>query len=158
MRSIYAAILLLIAAFACAVAAPAQLPTSTYLAGGSYSPGAKPAFAGTALYAHKLTDATAAFTVVDFLPASIKPFTVTTSIGAGIAQRVTTIAKVPIYIPTDAGISFNGGNVDWAWSTGIGAPYQVKPNWYLMPTLRVRKSVDGYTPIFGVLFGWGRTQ
>lgn len=139
----------------------AQDISNIYLAGGSYSSGASPAFAGSALYAHEVNSAgTYAFTMVDALPASTKPFTVTTNVGVGIAQRVATIGTIPILIPTAAGISYTGTNTGWAYSTGVGAVFKLKPNWYLMPTLRVLKSSvssgSGYQPIIGVLFGWGK--
>lgn len=139
-----------------ATAASAQGVTNLYLAGGSYSAGATPAFAGSGLYARQIgSSGTYAFTMVDALPSTTRPFTVTTSVAFGVAQRVATIDKIPVLIPTTAGISLTGGNPGWSWSTGLGAPFQVKPNWYVMPTVRVLKAVDGYHPIVGVLFGWG---
>lgn len=153
--------------FACAAVSPAQDLANLYLAGGSYSAGASPAFAGSALYAHSLNASTGtyAFTAIDALPATTKPFTVTTNIGAGIAQKVFTIGTIPIFSPTSAGISYSGQNAGWAWSTGAGALFRVKPTsdgggFYVMPTVRVLKSSisdgSGYQPIVGVLFGWGK--
>lgn len=142
----------------------AQDVSNLYMAGGSYSAGATPAFAGTGLYAHQInTSGTYAFTMIDALPANTKPFTVSTNIGAGIAQRVATIDGVSIFIPTSAGISYTGNNVGWAWTTGIGAPFKVRSSanggsWYLMPTARILKSSvsggSGYQSIVGLLFGW----
>lgn len=139
----------------------AQDVSNLYMAGGSYSAGATPAFAGTGLYAHQInTSGTYAFTMVDALPATLKPFTVTTNFAAGIAQRVATIDGFSIFIPTAAGISYTGTNTGWAWSTGVGVPFKIKSNWYLMPTARVLKSSvsggSGYQPIVGLLFGWGQ--
>lgn len=138
----------------------AQDVANLYMAGGSYNPGAVPAFAGDALYAHQLNNSgTYAFTMIDVLPTTTKPFTVTTNIGVGIAQRVFTINRLPIFIPTAAGISYTGPNAGWAWTTGAGAPFVWKGNWFVMPSVRVLKSSvsggSGYQPIFGVLFGWG---
>jgi hypothetical protein len=155
---------------ACAACLPsmcvAQSLDNLYMAGGSYTAGASPAFAGSGLYAHQINSSgTYAFTMIDALPASVKPFTVTTNIGAGIAQQVATIGNIPILIPTAAGISYSGTNTGWAWSTGAGAIFKVRPTSdgggiYIMPTLRVLKSNvsngSGYQPIFGVLFGWGK--
>lgn len=142
-----------------------QSVSNLYMGGASYSAGATPAVAGTALYAHQVnTSGTYAFTMIDALPSTTKPLTVTTNIGAGIAQKVATIGGVDIFIPTAAGISYSGPNVGWAWSTGVGAPIKFKDTgnggWYIMPTVRVLKSSvsngAGYQPIFGILVGWGK--
>lgn len=157
------------AALACATlavphAAPAQSISNLYAVGVSGSPGASPALAGTALYAHQISADSApgmyAFTVMDILPASAKPFTVTTNVGAGIAQKIATIDGLPVLIPTTAGISLTGTNTGWAWTTGAAVPFRAKAgsNWYLVPSVRVLKSSvggGGYQPIFGLLIGWG---
>ena len=135
-------------------------PTNIYAAGISFNQGATPQIAGTALYAHSISDSgTYAFTVIDALPASFKPFSVNTDIGAGIAQKLFTIANVPVFAPTSAGISFNGQNTGWDWSTGALASIKLKGNWRVMPNVRIVKSSvggSGYQPIVGVLFGWGQ--
>lgn len=146
---------------------PAPAPTSIqnlYGAGVSYSINATPAIAGSALYAHQISADTVpgmyAFTVVDALPNTLKPFTITTNIGAGIAQKVVTLGKVPIFMPTAAGISFNGSNTGWQWNGGVLAAIHIKNQYYLMPTVRFLKSSvsngTGYQPIIGLLFGWGQ--
>jgi hypothetical protein len=132
-----------------------------YAAGGSYSVNASPSVAGTALYAHALNvSGTYAFTAVDALPNTMKPFTVTTNIGAGIAQKVFTLGNVPVYVPTAAGISWSGTNTGWQWNGGALVAIKVKGNYYLMPSLRFMKSSvsngTGYQPIFGLLIGWGK--
>jgi hypothetical protein len=134
--------------------------SNLYAAGVSYSPGASPAVAGTGLYAHKIADTgTYAFTAVDALPISTRPFVVNTNFSAGVAQRVLTIGKVPIYVPTSAGVSYNGTNTGWAWTTGAMASIRVKDNWRICPNVRlVKSSVSngaGYQPVVGILFGWG---
>jgi hypothetical protein len=133
-----------------------------YAAGVSYSVNASPAVAGTALYAHILSadTGTYAFTAIDALPNTVSPFTVSTNVGAGIAQKVFTLGKVPVYMPTAAGISFNGANTGWQWNGGVLASIHIKNQYYLMPTVRFLKSSvsngTGYQPIVGVLFGWGQ--
>lgn len=141
-----------------AAATPIQ---NLYAAGASYNVGASPAVAGTGLYAHLVAGTgTYAFTAVDMLPNTAKPFTVSTNIGAGIAQQVATIAGVPIYVPTAAGISFSGPNTGWQWNVGALASFKLKGNYYLMPTVRMVKSSvsngTGYQPIIGLLVGWGQ--
>ena len=156
--------------FALAGIALAQDPTPTpvpatgfsniYAGGVSYNPGASPAIAGTGLYARQLIGGTYAFTVVDALPITIQPFTVNTNVGIGLAQRVATIGGIPIYVPTSAGISFNGANTGWSWSTGGLAWIRVKGNWAVAPHVRLLKSSvsnnAGYGVIVGVLVGWGK--
>lgn len=136
-------------------------PVNVYAAGVSFNSGASPSVAGTALYAHLLSDGsgTYAYSVFDALPTTLKPFTVTNNVGAGIAQKLFSIGNVPIYVPTAAGISWNGSNTGWQWSTGALASIKLKGNWRIMPNVRLVKSSvsngDGYRPMFGVLFGWG---
>lgn len=159
---VYVAVTLLVICMAMAMPCAAQDVSNLYMAGGSYSPGAQPSVAGSALYAHQInSNGTYAFSAVDALPASVKPFTVTTSVGVGIAQRIATIGKVNIFAPTEAGVAWTGQSVGWSWDFGLGAPFQInaKNNLWLMPTVRVKKaSVGGgsYQPIIGVLFGWGK--
>ena len=135
-------------------------PNNVYGAGISFNQGASPRVAGTALYAHLASDnsGTYIFTVVDALPQNTHPFTVNTNIGAGIAQKVFAVGKTPIYIPTSAGISFNGSNTGWQWSTGALASVKVKNGWHIFPNVRILKSSvsgnTGYQPIVGLLIGY----
>lgn len=150
--------------------APEPVFQNIYAAGVSANPGTKPTVAATVLYARQImaTDeisgvvkptGTFLFTVMDILPATKNPFTVTTNIGGGIAQKIVTLGKVPIYVPTAAGVSFNGSDVSWAWNTGAIASFRFKDKYFIMPTVRVSKSyINGdtqYHPIVGVLFGLG---
>jgi len=151
---------MVIAQTAPAPAAPAALQ-NVYAGGVSYNPSGTPGVAGTALQAHLLAaTGTYEFTALDALPSATKPFTVTTNVGAGIAQRVLTIGNIPIYVPTDAGISFNGTNTGWQWSGGGLASINVKGNYYVMPAVRFLKSNvsgnSGYQLIASVLFAWGK--
>src|SRR5260370_25439750 len=151
--------------FAAAMAAAQTTATADlqniYAGGISYSVGATPSIAGTGLYAHLVGNpGTYAFTAVDALPNTVKPFTVSTNIGAGIGQKVTTIGKIGIYMPTAAGISFNGANTGWQWNGGVLASIHVKGSYYLMPSARFLKSSvsngSGYQPIIGILLAWGQ--
>lgn len=132
--------------------------SNLYGAGVSYSVNASPSIAGTGLYARQLTDSgTYAFTVADMVPNTVKPFTVNTNFGVGVAQKVLTIGKVPIFMPTAAGISFNGQNTGFQWNGGALAAFHIKGNYYAMPSVRFLKSSvsygTGYQPIIGVLIG-----
>lgn len=152
--------------FAVAMIVPAASAQSAdisnlYAGGVSYNPGATPAIAGTGLWAHKVADTnTYAFTAVDALPTTLKPLVVNTNFSAGIAQKVLTIGKIPIFVPASAGVSYNGSNTGWAWTTGAMAAIKFKSNYYLCPNVRLVKSSvsggTGYQPVIGVLFGWGQ--
>lgn len=136
----------------------AQDPDNIYGAGVSYSVNGQPAVAGSAIYAHRLSDSgTYAFTHVDALPNTLKPLTVTTNVGAGVAQKVFSIGKVPLYMPTGAGVSFNGSNTGWEWNGGVLAAIHIRKQYFLMPTVRFLKSSvsngTGYQPIIGLEFG-----
>lgn len=139
-----------------------SLPNNIYAAGASYNPGGSPSASGTALYAHLISNdlGTYGFTVFDAFPVSAKPFTVNTNVGGGVAQKVFTIGKIPIFVPTNAGISFNGKNTGWSWSTGGMASIKLKGNWRIFPNARWQKSTvsngSGVQLIAGVLLGWGK--
>lgn len=148
--------------FCCVPNARAQGEQNLYFAGASADTNGH--VSGSALWAHSVNSVgTYAFTAVDFIPASVKPFTVTTNVAVGISQKIATIDGVSFYAPTSAGISFTGTNTGLAWSTGIGAPIKLHTdkrgfNWYAMPTVRWGQSTavsGGITPIFGILFGGG---
>lgn len=162
MKSIVCLLLVVCALGVSAIAQTPSLPTNIYAGGISFNSSASPRIAGTGLYARLISDGsgTYAFTVVDALPASIKPFTVTSNFGVGIAQKIVTIGKVPIFVPTTAGVSFTGSNTGWAWSTGGMASIRIKNNWRIFPNVRILKSSvsggSGYQPVVGVLFGWGQ--
>lgn len=124
------------------------------------------ATAGTGMYARLLADSTGtyAFTVMDAVPSSYKPFIVTTSYGAGIAQKLFSIGSTNVFSPNSAGVSFTGSNTGWSWTTGILAAIPIKKSgWYVMPNVRAVKSnvaatdpnATGYQLIGGVMFGWG---
>lgn len=146
-----------------------QEVNNLYMAGVSFNNSATPPVAGTAMYAHAVSHDTApgmfAFSVYDALPNKGKPFTVTSNIGVGIAQKVFDIAGHDVFVPSSAGISYSGTNVGWAWSTGAGVPFKIKETsdggaWYVMPIVRVVKSSvsngTGYQPIVSLTFGYGK--
>ncbi len=139
-----------------AAPAPAATP-NFYGAGLSWNPNGSPQFAGTALYERDVTSVTKAFTLIDVVPSSVKPFTVTSNVAVGIAQQVATFASYKVYIPTSAGISWTGPNTGWAWGTGAAVAIPLKDGWTVVPTVRVLKSSvsggTGYQPIVGFVVG-----
>lgn len=162
--------------------APVPNPISNlYAVGISYNPAATQPVAGSALYAHLVAAdlGTYAFTAVDALPTAGQgevantapnsgisllqlgiPTSVTTNIGVGVAQKVFTLGKIPIFMPTAVGVSWTGSNTGWQWNGGAVAAIHIKGQYYVMPSVRFLKSSvssrTGYQPILGVLFGWGQ--
>ena len=158
MKQLFAITILALATLA---AAQTTNLSNIYAAGVSGSPTAQPPVAGTALYAHLLDGnaGTYAFTVWDALPDTYKPFTVTTNVGIGIAQKAFTVGKFPIYVPTSAGIEWNGKNTGWQWSSGGLAAIKLHGAWRILPNVRFLKSSvsngSDYQVIAGLMFGTG---
>ena len=139
----------------------AQAVTNFYAAGATYNVNASPSVAGTVLYAKKLADSnTYAFTALDMVPNTVKPYTVTTNMGVGVAQKLTTIGKVDIFTPLAAGISTSGPNLGWQYNFGIMPTIRIKGPYYIAPTVRFNKSSvsngTGVQPLIGILFGFGQ--
>lgn len=136
------------------------LPTNIYAIGPSYNPSASPAIAGSAFYGRMVAGTgTYGFTVLDALPSSVKPFTISTNIGAGVAQKLLTIGSVPFYGAAGTGISWSGSNTDWQWNGGALAAIPLRKacsTCYLMPNARFLSVGGGkYQPIVGFWFGFG---
>jgi hypothetical protein len=150
--------LLLLFVLVFSLAAFGQSAQNIYAAGVSYNQGSSPQIAGTALWAHAVSDSgTYAFTVVDILPLGYHPFVVTTNVGVGVAQKIVTIHGLDVFGSGSAGLSVNGINTGWAWTSGAIVSVPVKGGKYhLMPNVRVLKSSigngAGYQPILGVLY------
>lgn len=153
--------ILAVLALAC-MAFAQTAPANIYGAGVSWnqSGSASPAqqFAGTALYARAQTDkGTYAFTVLDAVPTSYKPFTVTTNLAVGVAQQVFTLSNWTAYATVAAGPSWSGSNTGWDWYAGAIATRPIKGKWWGGINARVVKSSvnanSGYQFIFGVLGG-----
>lgn len=140
----------------------AQSPQNFAAGGVSFQPGNAHQFAGTAIYAHLLNSPDlAAFTVLDAIPQTRNPFTVTTNVGTGIATRVFMLRGIDIWMPTSAGVSWSGTNTGWQWSTGALAKIPVK-GFFIAPNVRILKSSvnnasglnqTGYQITGGILFG-----
>ncbi|MFC6645464.1 hypothetical protein ACFQBQ_07665 [Granulicella cerasi] len=136
-----------------------------YAVGGSYSPGASPAFAGTAMVAIKIPNtSTYGVTIYDALPTSVKPFKITTNIGAGVAQKLTTIAGYDVFGTTSAGLTYTSTNTGWNATFGGAVMIPIKTlkdgsKLYLMPEGRGMKSSvsdgSGVQVIVGVQFALG---
>lgn len=142
------------------VVAFSQVQTQNVAAVGvSFNPGGSPKVAGTGLWARLVSgNGTYAYTVVDALPSSAKPYTITTQVSAGMAQKLFSINGIDILVPTAAGVSWTGTNVGWSWTSGGIVAIKYKQA-RIMPNVRFLKSSvsngAGYQVIAGILFGWG---
>lgn len=160
MRSIMVGFVLLIGftGWGGAVWAQAPQPGQFAAVGLSYNQGAKPAMAATGLLAIPAGKDTYWYTMLDALPSTTKPFTVTNQFSTGLARRIATVGNTSVFMPTTAGVAWNGTNTGWSWSTGLVA---VRP-WhgvYLMPNVRMIKSSvnehTNYQVVGGVMVGFG---
>lgn len=130
-----------------------------YAAGVSFNSNASPQVGGTGLYARVVSDSagTYALGVIDVLPNTLKPLTVTTIVSPGVAQRVATVGKITLYSLTSAGFSYNADHAGWGWTAGGAASVPLKGKWRAFPNVRVAKSSvsngTGYQLNIGVLFG-----
>ena len=164
---------------ACSQTAP---PINLYAFGVSYNNANSPSVDGTALYARMVaanvssTTTTAAgttttayptyaFTALDILPVSIKPFEVSTNMSVGVAQRIFNLNGINVFIPVSAGPAITGTNLGWNWTSGLLLDYQIKKagvptNWHIMPNLRwLQTNVNGgsvYQLTGGILIGLGQ--
>ena len=157
---------LLLAAFALGQTTPPAPvnPVNIWGVGASWNQGASSTlaqqFAGTAMYARAVADATGtyAYTVIDIVPTNVKPITVTTNVGAGVAQKMLSAGAWTIYATGAVGPSWNGGSAGWAWSAGGMAAHAIgKGTWYVAPMVRVISSnvsnQSGSQLIFSLGFG-----
>jgi hypothetical protein len=144
-----------------AATATTSQPQNFYAVGVSFNPGASPQVAGNILYGHALNSSgTYGFSDVDIIPNTIRPFTVTTNVGAGIAQKVASFGKYDVWVPTAAGVSINGSNTGWQWNGGAAVSVPIKQNWFLLPNVRFLKSSvsggTGYQIIAGIDVGFSK--
>ena len=146
---------------ALSLSASAQTLQNFAAIGPSFCPACDQRLAATGLYARPLVEKIGfySFTVVDAVPTSTRPIEVTLNFSSGVAQRLTTIRGVGLYVPLAAGYSQTGESKGWSWTTGGLASIKLKGSCYLMPNARVVKSSvtnnSGYQFIAGVLFGTG---
>lgn len=143
--------------------APTSSLQNLYTVGVNASPGAGTPVDGSFMWAHNLNDSTGTFgfTLVDIVPATLKPFTVVTNTSLGVAQKLATIAGKEIYGTAGAGLSMSGTATGYNYNFGAALPLRYKQtNWYIVPVVRVLKTNvpngNGYQPIFGLHFGWGQ--
>jgi hypothetical protein len=142
--------------------APAATPpadgNNIYAVGMNYSVNSHPGLAGSLLYARLAVPSTDTwlFTNGDFVPNTLKPFTVTNNIGAGVAQKIFTLGNVPVFCVTGAGVSWTGTNTGFQFNGGCMATIKYK-GFLIMPSGRFLKSSvsngTAYQPIIGGYIG-----
>lgn len=150
---------LLIAILFTTTAAQSQESASEFIAAGlSVNPRAEAAIAGTGLFAKHVYKETFAFTTLDALPD--KRGGIETNISVGVAEKVFEFRHLPIFVPAELGLSYQGSHEGWDWSTGVLLSVKAGKHLYVFPTVRLEKSSvsegTGVQPIVGVLFGWGQ--
>jgi hypothetical protein len=118
-------------------------PNNVYGLGPSWNNGATPAVDGNAFYCHlALTNTTSstttvagttettyptfACTTIDVLPIAIKPFTVSTNVSVGTAQKVLSLGGFDFMTLVTAGVTATGTSTGWNWTGGMLADYRIK--------------------------------
>jgi len=106
--------------------------------------------AGTGLYG-RLVDAkgTYAVAVMDVVPTTAKPYTVTTNPSAGVAQRFYSHNNLKVFATPAAGLSYTGNNTGYSYALGGMVTYDLSPNYALGFGGRLFKSSisnSGYQP------------
>jgi hypothetical protein len=159
MKNLFAVSVVVLALALASVAQTPEAPSNIYAAGLSFNNSASPSIAGTGLYARQVIGSgTYVLAVVDVLPNTLKPFTVTTIFSPGVAQKFATLGNVTLYSLSSAGLAYNGSNTGWGWTAGGAASVPIgKTKWRAFPNVRVAKSSvsngTGYQLTLGSLFG-----
>jgi hypothetical protein len=123
----------------------------------SWNPYSAPEITGNGLYAHKLTEGTYSFTLLDVTSKTIRPFVPLTTFTSGIAQHVRDFGPAKIFWVGTVGISYGGDNVGWTYTSGGAVVFGLGKGRSIMPNVRVLKSsVSAFQCVAGVLFGWGK--
>lgn len=147
--------------------------TDLYGAGGAYSPNATPVGSAIAFEAHKLnasgTWSFTEFLAVPQLPSKTAagtptPFTMSSNVGTGVAQKFADFGAIPIYTTGTAGISWTGQDTSWQLNYGFMPVIPLKgkmAGWYVLPFVQ---GMSGGSTIGGTRFevgfamAWGRKQ
>jgi hypothetical protein len=110
------------------------------------------------MYAHRLT-ATGrqwSFSSFDVIPLPTNPYITMTSITTGVAQEIGHLGKLVVVLPVAAGITTNGTNTGWGWTSALLLSYPIS-HWRIMPNIRVNNTSVGQhsSPqmTFGIMIG-----
>ena len=118
----------------------------------------KASVAGSAMYAHRLTTTGSqwSFSSFDVIPLPTNPYLALTSITTGVAQDLGHIGKLAIVLPLAAGVTSNGTNTGWGWTSALILSYPIG-RWRIMPNIRVNKTSVGQGAgpqmTFGLMIG-----
>ena len=114
--------------------------------------------AGSLMYAHRLTTTGRqwSFSSFDVIPLPTNPYISMTSVTTGVAQEMGCIGKLCIVLPLAAGITSNGTNTGWGWTSALLLSYPIG-HWRIMPNVRVNATSVGHGAgpqmTFGVMIG-----
>jgi hypothetical protein len=137
---------------------PSTLDQNVVGLGVSFNQMNRASLAGSLMYAHRLTTTGKqwSFSSFDIVPLPTNPYISMTSITTGMAQEMGRIGKLVIILPIAAGISSNGSNTGWGWTSALLLSYPVG-RWRIMPNVRVNKTSVGQGAgpqmTFGVMIG-----
>lgn len=132
------------------------LPNNIYAFGLTFNPNASPVVAGTGLYG-RLVDSkgTYAIAVLDVVPTTTAPYTITTNPSAGVAQEFYANAKLKVFVTPSAGLSYSGTNTGYSYALGGMVVYDLSPSYALGFGGRLFKSNisnSGYQPAVSLEF------
>ena len=106
---------------------PNALPNNIYAFGPTFNPNASPFVSGTMMYGRLMDGAkgTYAVGVVDAVPTTTAPVTVTTTASAGVAQLFLNNGKLKLFATTSAGLSYTSTNAGYGYALGGMATYDI---------------------------------
>lgn len=132
------------------------LPDNIYAFGFTVNPNASPVGSGTAMYGRLLdTKGTYAIAVLDAVPTTTAPYTVTTNPSAGVAQLFLNNGNLKVFATPSAGLSYTGTNTGYSYALGGLATYDISPKYAVGFGGRLFKSNvsnSGYQPSLSVEF------
>jgi len=133
-----------------------SLPNNIYAFGMTFNPNASPFLSGTGLYGRLVdTKGTYAVGVLDVIPTTTKPYTVTTNPSAGIAQEFYSHSNLKVFVTPAAGLSYTGTNTGYSYALGGLVTYDLSPSYSIGFGGRLFKSSisnSGYQPALSLEF------
>jgi hypothetical protein len=133
-----------------------SLPGNIYAFGLTYNPNASPVVAGTGLYGRLVDNkGTYAVAVLDVVPTTAQPYTITTNPSAGVAQEFYAHANLKVFVTPSAGLSYSGTNTGYSYAMGGLITYDLSPSYALGFGGRLFKSNisgSGYQPAISFEF------
>jgi hypothetical protein len=126
---------------------------------------ATPEFNISGFYAHKVTEDTYSFNLIDCTiiknPAGVKGIKTESAFTPGIGQHLRDIGPVKLYALATVGVA-TGGKTGLAWSTGLATYMGLGGGWAIMGSYRALSVPDPASNqnviqgAFGILVSWGK--